>query len=160
MSESGRSYRYELHVQIEPTDVGVLVDALEDEEFGLRELLGEEELVARIRSRELTVSERSTSRWASFDHDLEVLSIYLSQYIVGRELELTPTRGAPIVRGEKVVARRGEVIRLALELSWDPSTGEIRDDGEDLAALVERWPDLPEWVRAAMRLTHPRLRAL
>jgi hypothetical protein len=153
-------YAYELRVEIEPTDVGVLIDALEDEPFALRDLLGEEELVRRIRSRELVVEARSPERWEAFERDLEVLSIYLSQYIVGREVVLRPTRGAPIVKGWKVVARRGEVVRLDLDLLWDPRTEQILDHGEDLAAITERWHELPEWLRSALRVMHPRLRAL
>jgi hypothetical protein len=154
------AYWYDLSVEIEPTDVGVLVDALEDEPFALRELLGARELERRIRSRELVVRERVTERWDGFDRDLEVLSIYLSQYIVGRELVLRGTRGAPVVTGWKVVACRGEVVRLDLDVLWDHRTKEVVDHGENLEAIAERWSSLPEWLRASLRISHPSLRAL
>lgn len=160
MTIDALQYRYDLHVEIEPTDVGVLLDALEDEPFALRELLGSAELETRIRSRELVVREVSPARWTGFDQDLEILSIYLSQFIVGRELILTPTRGAPLLRGERIVACRGEVVRLPLDLLWDPREGEVVDHGDDLALVAERWAELPEWLRSALRRTHPRLRAL
>jgi len=160
VSEPAVEYAYELRVEIEPTDVGVLIDALEDEPFALRDYLGEEELVRRIRSRELVVETRVAERWTEFDRDLEVLSIYLSQYILGREILVRPTRGAPILKGWKVVARRGEVVRLDLDLLWDPRAEQIVCHGEDLGAVVARWTEFPEWLRSALRITHPRLRAL
>lgn len=153
-------YRYDLRVEIPATDVGVLVDALEDEAFTLRTFLGAKELERQIREQELVVAVTTKERWPSFDKDVEILSVYLSQYIIGREMIITPTLGAPKVQGFLVVGRRGETERVDLDLRWDADEEAVVDEGEDVASLARRWPELPEWLRSSMRIKFPRLAAL
>ena len=58
-------YRYDLRVEIPATDVGVLIDALEDEAFTLRTVLGAKELERQIREQELVVGVTTEERWPS-----------------------------------------------------------------------------------------------
>ncbi|MEP7125918.1 MAG: hypothetical protein ABJE95_33610 [Byssovorax sp.] len=153
-------YRYDLRVEIPATDVGVLVDALEDEAFTLRTVIGARELERQIREQELVVGVTTEERWPSFDKDVEILSVYLSQYILGREIVITPTQGAPKLEGWLVVGRRGETARVDLDLRWDADEEAVVDDGEDVARLAARWPTLPEWLRSSMRIKFPKLAAL
>jgi hypothetical protein len=153
-------YRYDLRVEIPATDVGVLVDALDDETFTLRSFLGAKELERRIREQELVVEATTEERWPSFDKDIEILSVYLSQYIVGREMIITPTLGAPHLQGFLVVGRRGETERVELALRWDADEEAVVDEGEDVAKLAARWTTLPEWLRSSMRIKFPKLAAL
>jgi hypothetical protein len=153
-------YRYDLRVEIPATDVGVLVDALDDETFTLRSFLGAKELERRIREQELVVEVTTEERWPSFDKDIEILSVYLSQYIIGREIVIEPTQGAPRLQGFLIVGRRGETERVELELRWDADEEAVVDEGEDVARLAARWSTLPEWLKASMRIKFPKLAAL
>jgi hypothetical protein len=153
-------YRYDLRVEIPATDVGVLVDALEDEAFTLRTFLGAKELERRIREQELVVAVTTEERWPSFDKDVEILSVYLSQYIIGREILITPTLGAPKLEGWLVVGRRGETERVDLDLRWDADEEAVVDEGEDVPKLAARWQALPEWLKSSMRIKFPKLAAL
>lgn len=153
-------FRYRLQVDVEPTDAPVLKDALEDEPFGLRERYGLAEVHRQLDEHNLFFEAASLSRWDDFDSDLEVLSIYLSQYIVGFEVSVRPTAGAPLLRAYKVVACRGELVRLEAEVVWQPREQSIELGEEDLGDLVRRWNDFPEWLRNAMRFKHPATRAL
>jgi hypothetical protein len=153
-------YRYDLRVEIPATDVGVLVDALEDEAFTLRTVLGAKELERQIREQELLIGVTTEERWPSFDKDVEILSVYLSQYIIGRELTITPTLGAPKLEGWLVVGRRGETARVDLDLRWDADEEAVVDEGEDVTKLAARWSTLPEWLQSSMRIKFPKLAAL
>lgn len=153
-------YRYDLKVEVPATDVGVLVDALEDEAFSLRTVLGAKELERQIREQEIVVGVTTEERFPSFDKDVEILSVYLSQYIIGREMIITPTLGAPRIEGWLVVGRRGETERVDLDLRWDADEEAVVDEGEDVAKLAARWSTLPEWLKASMRIKFPKLAAL
>jgi hypothetical protein len=153
-------YRYRLRVEVEPTDASVLKDALEDEPFGLRQRYGLAEIHRQLDEFELVFEAASAARWEDFDSDLEVLSVYLSQYIVGFEVHVRPTAGAPLLRAQKVVACRGEVVRLEADVLWQPREQEIELGQEELTDLVRRWEAFPEWLRNAMRIKHPRTRGL
>jgi len=153
-------YRYDLKVEIPATDVGVLVDALEDEAFTLRTFLGAKELERRIREQELVVAVTTEERWPDFDKDVEILSVYVSQYNNGRELTIEPTQGAPRLTGWLVVGRRDETARVELDLRWDAAEEAVVDEGEDVARLAARWTTLPEWLKASMRIKFPKLAAL
>ncbi|HZO14253.1 MAG TPA: hypothetical protein VFB62_13370 [Polyangiaceae bacterium] len=151
-------WRYLLHVEIHPTDAAVLKDALEDEPFGLKKRLGAAELNRQIDHFEISVDAHSLERWDDFDHDIEILSVYLSEYIEGTEIHVQPTKGAPVLHAWKVVGRRGEVVRLEREVHWEDESIVLGD--EHLEPLKKRWASFPEWVRDAMRLKYPRLREL
>ena len=153
-------YRYRLHVDVEPTDAPVLKDALEDEPFGLRERYGLEEIHRQLDEHALLFEAASVERWTDFDSDLEVLSVYLSQYIVGFEVEVRPTAGAPLLRAQKVVACRGEVVRLQAAVVWHAREQQLELREEELSDVVARWNEFPEWLRNAMRIKYPSTRAL
>jgi hypothetical protein len=153
-------YRYDLRVEIPATDVSVLIDGLDGEEFSLRDIVGKKELERRIREQDLVVEIETLERWTGLDKDIEVLSVYLSQYIVGRELVIIPTLGAPKIQGFLVIGRSGETARVALDVRWDPREETVIDEGEDVADLARRWETLPEWLRTAMRAKHLKLAAL
>ena len=95
-----------------------------------------------------------------FAKDIETLSVYLSQYIIGREFHEEPTQGAPILNGWKIVGRRGECVRLPLDLQWSAAEESILDYDEDLGEVEKRWRELPRWMQDAMRIKHPHLRKL
>jgi hypothetical protein len=156
--EAKPHWRYLLHVEIHPTDAAVLRDALEDEPFGLKKRLGAAEIDRQIDAFEISVDAQSLERWDDFDKDIEILSVYLSEYIEGTEIQVEPTKGAPVLHAWKIVGRRGEVVRLEREVSWDEQSIVVGE--EELAPLKKRWASFPEWVRDAMRLKHPHLREL
>jgi hypothetical protein len=149
---------YKLHLEIHPTDAAVLRDALEDEPFGLRKRMGAAALNRMIEAFDIHIDSTSAERWEDFEKDIEILSIYLSEYISGTEIQVEPTKGAPILHAWKIVGRRGEVVRLELEASWDGK--EVVLGEEEIGPLEKRWASFPEWVRDAMRLKHPHLREL
>jgi len=153
-------FRYRMRVDVEPVDARMLRDALEDEPFGLRERYGMAEIERQLGEHELVVSTSSTERWEDFTSDLEIVSVYLSQYVVGHEIEVTPTKGAPILNAWKIVACRGESVRLDCDVLWDHRQGRVELHDENLEGIVERWSELPEWLRNALRLKYPRLSAL
>ena len=153
-------YRYRLKVEVEPTERETITSALEDEPFELGERLGLAPLLAQIEEGELDVETSSETQLAHFDRDIEMLSVYLPQYIIGKEVFVRPTPGAPILVGWMIVGRAGQVVRLALDVRWEPNAEQIVDGGPDVDAVIARWAELPEWVRDAMRMGHPRLRAL
>lgn len=157
---SKHHYRYRMQVDVEPVDARMLRDALEDEPFGLRERYGMAEIERQITDFELVVDTSSMERWDDFQSDLEILSVYLSQYVTGHEIEVVPTRGAPLLKAWKLVACRGESVRLDCDVLWDPREGRVDLHGENLEAVVDRWSDLPEWLRNALRLKYPKLSAL
>jgi hypothetical protein len=151
-------YLYELRVEISATDAAVLVDAIEGEPLGLRTRIGAAEIERQIRELELSVAARSDARWDDFEKDLEILSVYLAQDIVGLEVHVTPGASGDAVEAYRIVGHRGETARLRLDLAPDPKTGELTG-AENLAELARRWPTLPEWIRSAMRNKHPTLAA-
>lgn len=153
-------YRYDLKVEIPATDVAVLVDALEDEAFTLRKFLGAQVLERQLREQELVVAATTEERWPGFDKDVELLSVYLSDYVIGREMIIEPTQGAPRLEGWLVVGRRGETARVDLDLRWDAEEEAVVDEGEDVPKLAARWSTLPEWLKSSMRIKFAKLAAL
>lgn len=153
-------YRYRMRVDVEPVDARMLRDALEDEPFGLRERYGMAEIERQLEAFELVVDTSSMERWDDFGSDLEIVSVYLSQYVVGHEIEVSPTKGAPRLRAWKIVACRGESVRLDCDVLWDHREGRVELHDENLEAVVDRWAELPEWLRNALRLKYPKLSAL
>jgi hypothetical protein len=153
-------YRYQLKVDVEPTERETITSALEDEPFELGERIGLGKIMQQIEDGALDVEASSETQLTRFESDVEVLSVYLPQYIIGKEVYVRPTAGAPILVGWMIVGRSGQVVRLALDVRWDATAEQIVDGGPDVDAIVARWTELPEWVRDAMRISHPRLRSL
>jgi hypothetical protein len=145
---SAARWRYRLRADIHPTDARVLVDALDGEPFGLNAHLGAEAVRQMIDAFVIEVDEESDERWDDFANDLSILSVYLTQQqIVGHEIEI----GAEL-RGWKILARRGETVRVAIDVWRDPDDGTLVLGEEDEEALAAQWPSLPEWARASL---HP-----
>jgi hypothetical protein len=157
---AGAQYRYDLDVEIPATDAAVLVDALDGEPFGLRQHLGAHELRRQLEGLELHVSQTSPTRWPDFEKDIEILSVYLPEYVEGREIAIEPTGRAPKLEGYRIVGHRGETVRVRLDLTWDAESGTVVHGDDDVQDLERRWASLPAWARSALRTKHPALAAL
>lgn len=155
-------YRYLFDLEVDGSDAEHLIDALEDEEFPMREILGEREMNTMIRESALHFDQESHAPLKWFGESLRVLSIYLSEYIIG--LEFAEGRNAAGFRVEveirKYAARRGDLIAVPLRHSVDFKTGEISAGEEDIGYLIKHWNELPRWAHDAYRLKFPELRAL
>lgn len=151
-------YTYQLQVDISGDERGTIHDALEDEPFAIREVLGNPALEAMIDAGEILFVRTLDAPFAEFERDIGTLSVYLSQYIIGREIQIEETPGAPVLRGWKVVGRQGETARLALDLDWDARAQKVVDHDEDVRDARARWATFPEWLRTALRAKHPELR--
>jgi hypothetical protein len=143
-------YRYDLNVEIPATDVAVLVDALEGEEFSLRDRLGRDELRRQLEQHQLEIEVLSDESWPEFQRDIETLSAYLSEPISGREIYVEPGPDEPLIQGWVILGRRGESERLTLDLAWDADASAIVDRGIHKEEARRRWNDLPEWTHASL----------
>src|SRR5579859_4596553 len=132
-----------------------MVDALEDEPFEIGERISKTELGRSLQDGRLLFEAMSVERLAHFERDVGMLSVYLSQYIIGREVFVRPTQGAPILKGWMIVGRQGETVRLELDLLWDAGDEKLIDRGVDEEEAAKRWGELPEWARTALRMDHP-----
>ena len=142
-------WRYLLKVHIPGTEAAILRDALDGESFGLRERLGADELERQIAGFEISVDRIDKERWDDFEHDIEVLSLYLMHDVSGIELVVSDEP-----RGWRIVGHRGEVVRLAIEVDWDES-GQVVNIGPEIVSEIEkRWAELPDWIRESMRAKH------
>jgi hypothetical protein len=149
-------YRYDLVVEIPATDVAVLVDALEGDDFSLRERLGTHELRRQLEAQELRIEALSLDRWPEFERDIGTLSAFLSEPICGREIHVEPGTGGPLLEGWAILGRRGETGRVALDLAWDTAKQAPVERGIDPAYAGQRWKDLPEWERSLLTARHGR----
>lgn len=155
-------YRYLLDLEIDGSDRSHLIDALEDEEFPLRELLGEKAMVEQIQEGELKmdVTSEKPIRW--FAKVIEVLSVHLSEYVIG--LELAEGRNAEGTRVQvevrKYAGRMGEVIAVPLEHKIEFPSGDITPLEEDVKWLEGHFSELPRWAQDAYRIKFPQLRRL
>jgi hypothetical protein len=153
MKPSGSRWRYRLHVDINPTDAAVLRDAIDGEPFGLVKRFGLDEIRRMIDAFAIEVDAESDERWLELDNDVAILSLYLSQeQITASEIQV-----APILRAWRLVGRRGQTVRLDLEVGLDAKDGAIVLGEEDVDALEARWATLPEWARASLRHKFPDL---
>jgi hypothetical protein len=156
------AYRYLLDQEIDGSDIEHLIDALEDEEFPIRELLGEREMNAAIREGTLHFDHASDVPLPWFGDCMRVLSVYLSEYIIG--LELAEGRNAAGFRVEveirKYAGCRGDLIAVPLRHQIDFHSGEIEPGEEDIAWLTQHWNELPRWAHDAYRIKFPELRRL
>lgn len=156
------AYRYLLEHEVDGSDAGHLIDALEDEEFPIREIIGEKQMVALIRDGMLRFDHPSDSPLPWFGDCLRVLSIHLSEYIIG--LEFAEGRNAADFRVEveirKYVGRRGDLIAVPLLHTIELQTGDIAPGLEDVRYLETHWTELPRWAQDGYRLKFPELRRL
>lgn len=156
------AYRYLLDQEIDGSDIEHLIDSLEDEEFPIREELGEKEMNQAIRDGVLRFDHTGDAQLHWFGECLRVLSIYLSEYIIG--LEIAEGRNAAGFRVQveirKHAACRGDLIAVPLKHTIDFKSGEIAPGEEDVAYLTKHWVELPRWAQDAYRIKFPELRLL
>jgi hypothetical protein len=144
-------YRYDLRVDIPPTEVAVLVDALAGERFTVKDRLGWATLKDQIeREQRITIEVLADYAWPDFERDIQTLSVYLSEPISGREVHVSPNGDVPDVRGWILLGRRGESARIPLALGWNEDENMLIDKGLDQKALEPLWEELPAWVKDAL----------
>lgn len=154
------SYRYLLDVEIDGSERGHLIDALEDEPFELRNILGEAQMNAQLKEGRLLYDGDATERQPWFGEVIEVLSVYISSYIYGLEMAETRVDGKRTVELLKHIGRRGERIAVPLTHTIEFPSGEITPGDEDLDYLEANWAKLPRWAQDGFRIKYPVLRRL
>jgi hypothetical protein len=155
-------YRYLLQQDVDGSDAEHLAHALEDEEFPIREVLGERMMNHQIKEGLLTFDVESDERLLWFPECLRTLSIYLSEYVIGLEFaEGRNAEGSRVsVEIRKHVGRTGELISVPLHHSIDFPSGDIKPGLEDVGYLHAHWKELPRWAQDAYRIKFPELRVL
>ena len=154
------SYRYLLDVDIEGSERGHLIDALEDEPFELRRVMGESQMNAQIKEGRLQYDELTTERLPWFGSVIEILSVYLNSYIYGLEMVETRVHGKRTIELLKHIGRKGERIAVPLTHTIEFPSGEITPGDEDLDYLEQNWAKLPRWAQDGFRIKYPVLRRL
>jgi hypothetical protein len=159
---ASRAYHYLLDLEVDGSDRENLVDSLEDEEFPIREVLGETEMVRQIKEGRLVFDQGSSAPLAWFRQCIEVLSVHLSEYIIG--LEVIESRNKEGTRTDvaitKYAGRMGETIAVPLKHRIEFPSGEITPLEEDLDYLEKHFAALPRWAQDAYRIKFPPLRRL
>jgi hypothetical protein len=143
-------HRYELHADVPATEVAVLKDALDGDDLRLRDRIGKDALAKQLGDQRIDLDAEPSEAWPDFDHDVLVLSTYLSEAIVARELHAEPSPNGAKLSGFRLLGRRGQVTRLALTVSWDDAKHTVVDAGVDMEAARARWKELPAWVQATL----------
>jgi hypothetical protein len=157
------AWRYHLELEVEGLDRQNLVDALEVEELGLFQDLPREDAYKEILAGRLQYAAARTDPAPGFPRDLSVLSLYLFQVVKGLEVaeRYAAENVTDDVRAWKIVARRGEWVKLPLVVEKDDQGRFVVDaDREDLEVMRARWGHYPLWFQDGMRRKHPSLRVL
>ena len=145
--------------EIDAMDLESLTSGLEDEpDFSLGALLGHEALAAQLTEGALMFDVVTSERFEPFGKCIEILSVYLPEYVSGIEIAES-LDGAGRRRGVecwRYVGRSGEVVRVALEHAIGFDRGVVAG-AEDVADLRARWRELPQWARDAFKLTYGEL---
>jgi hypothetical protein len=156
-------WRYHVDLPVEGSDRHNLVDALEGEELALFEDLPRSEAYREIREGRLRYAAARPEPSPAFPNDLSVLSLFLFQVVKGIEVaeRYLAENVTDDVRAWKVVARRGEWVKVPLVVARDDE-GRVGGDGdrEDRAVVGARWAGYPTWFHDGMRRKHPSLRDL
>ena len=153
------SYRYLLSHEIDGTDQGHLIDALEDEEFALFDVLGEDVVNAQIREGTLEFQTETTSPLPWFREVISILSVHLSEYIYGFEIA-EDREGGRRVEILKYIGRKGDVIAVPLTYTIEFPSGDVTPGLEDTNWLEQNWAKLPRWAQDGFRIKFPPLRRL
>jgi hypothetical protein len=153
-------YRYLIEQDIDDSDASHLIDALEDEDLGLRDEIGEASLADQIRGGRILFDAVREAKLEWFKGTIEVLSIHLSQYIYGLEVAETRDDGRRRIEILKYIGRRGEVITVPLTHTIEFPSGEVRPGLEDLTWVQSNWRTLPRWAQDGFRIKFPELRRL
>jgi hypothetical protein len=141
--------------EVDAVDLESLCSGLEDEPgFNLADLLGAKDLAAMLASGEIRFDVPRLDRFHGFGTCVEVISVYLSEYVSGIEVveELDASARRTAVRCWRYVGRRGELVKVPLEHAIS-LTREVLPGREDVAALRAMWPELPQWARDAYKLS-------
>jgi hypothetical protein len=156
-------WRYRLDLPVEGSDRQSLVDALEGEELGLFADLPRDDAYRGIRSGRLRYDAAREEPIPGFPGDLAVLSLFLFQVVRGLEIaeRYSAQDVTDDVRAWKVLARRGEWVKVPLRVRSDPEAHFVVDeDADDLEVVRARWATYPLWFQDGMRRKHPALRVL
>jgi hypothetical protein len=160
MAASARGrFRYIMDQEIDAMDLEALSSGLEDEpQFALGALLGEGGLAAQLAGGALTFDVAVPERFESFGKCIEILSVYLPEYVSGIEIAVDLDASGRRRRVEcwRYIGRGGEVVRVALQhaIALDR---EVLPGPEDVVELRARWRELPQWARNAFKLTYEEL---
>jgi membrane protease YdiL (CAAX protease family) len=156
-------WRYHLRVELSGTDRETLPQCLEGEELGIFRTLPRERAAAQIAEGELSWTGAFLEPQPWFANDVASISAYLFEIVTGIEVaeRFVAEDVTDDVRAWKVVARRGEWVRVPLDVEARPDgTFAVDPDREDLEVVEARWADYPRWFQDGMRFKYPRLRAL
>jgi hypothetical protein len=156
-------WRYHLDLTVEGADRRNLVDALEGEDLALFEDLPRADAYRDIGEGRLRFAASRSDPVPAFPNDLSILSLFLFQVVKGIEVaeRYAAEDVTDDVRAWKVVARRGEWVKVPLVVARDEEGRFIVDDDrEDLDVVRARWAGYPTWFHDGMRRKHPSLRDL
>jgi hypothetical protein len=156
-------WRYRLDLPVEGSDRQGLVDSLEAEDLSLFSDVPREQAYRAIQAGRLRYDAARDEPVPAFPGDLAVLSLFLFQVVRGLEIaeRYAAENVTDDVRAWKVLARRGEWVKVPLRVASDPHGRFVVDeDAEDLEVVRARWPTYPLWFQDGMRRKHPALRAL
>jgi hypothetical protein len=155
-------YRCALDVEIARARRRPVLEALTGAPLGLRRHLGAAALEAAVRAGRLRVHYLRDEPWRDFEVDIARLSAVLPNQLVRavQVEELQDEEGRTLkVTADKLVGRRGEVVRLPLRVERRDDGFHVDDEHEDLDRLRPRWSAYPRWVQDALRRKHPATRA-
>jgi hypothetical protein len=157
------AWRYHLRLEVTGSDVRNLPDALEEEDLALFRFLPREKALEQIREGLLEFRADLDAPLQAFPEDLAILSLYLFQVVKGIEVAqryVSPSESDD-ARAWKVLARRGEWVKVPLRVGRDDEGGyHVDEDADDLEVISARWATYPLWFQDGMRRKHPTLRAL
>jgi hypothetical protein len=152
----GGRFRYLLEHSIAGEDMEPLRSGLEDEGgFRLQELVGRDVLEKMLDEGELEIDALVNERFFAFGPSIEILSVYLPEYVIGVEVAETLDHGLNRRRVEcfRYIGRKGELVTVPLEYAVSLDR-EIVPGHEDLSRLRQMWRELPTWARVAYKQTY------
>lgn len=152
----GGRFRYVLQHSIAGEELESLRSGLEDEGgFRLHELVGKGSLEKMLDEGELEIDAWVNERFFAFGPGIEILSVYLPEYVIGVEVAETLDHGLNRRRVEcyLYIGRRGELVTVPLEYAVSLDR-EIVPGQEDLPRLRQLWRELPTWARVAYKQTY------
>jgi hypothetical protein len=157
------AWRYHARIDASGTDRQNLPDCLEGEDLACFQFQDRETCYEQIRAGEWTIAGAFAEPYVAFPQDLAIVSLYLFQIVKGVEISERYVSRDKVddVRAWKVVARRGEWVKVALQVGRDDlGAFHVNADEEDLEVVRARWADYPLWFHDGMRRKHPTLRDL
>lgn len=157
------AWRYHLDLAVNGLDRQNLVDALEGEELDLFVDLPREQAYRDIGAGRLRYAGARAEPAAGFAKDLSILSLFLFEVIRGLEVaeRYSAENVTDDVRAWKVLARRGEWVKVPLVVRQDAEGRFVVDaEADDLEVVEARWASYPLWFQDGMRRKHASLRRL